>query len=165
MVSPSCSRCDLKADDIEFAGGCMVSIEVAGPHLPQTYALVPDTAYSLVSHIINECVGRAGRVGGFATLDIGKLIDFVINPSVDLEQYPPSSTFLTVSVTSTNAKKPSPGNYDPIIADTLSGAARDTAMRLPASGAARRTLTERAAKFRQRAMRMSAGGSTYAWWG
>ncbi|KAI4273236.1 MAG: hypothetical protein LQ337_004769, partial [Flavoplaca oasis] len=68
-------------------GGCMISVEVAGPHPPQTYTLVPDTVRSIASHLINECVGRAGKVGGFATLDIGRLIDFVINPNMELDEY------------------------------------------------------------------------------
>ncbi|KAI4116792.1 MAG: hypothetical protein LQ338_007662 [Usnochroma carphineum] len=138
---------------------------VTGPHLPATYVVVPDAIHSLANNVINECVGRAGRVGGFATMDIGKLIDFVVDPSSDLGQYPTSSTFLTVSVTSTNLREPSPGNYDPVIADTLAGAARDAAMRVPASGAARKTLVERATTFRARAMRMNAGGKRFNWWG
>lgn len=72
---------------MDTIGGCQISVEVAGPNLPQTYSLVPDTVHSLASHIINECVGRAGKVGGFATLDIGNLIDWVINPSSDLGRY------------------------------------------------------------------------------
>ncbi|KAL8791183.1 MAG: hypothetical protein Q9213_000140, partial [Squamulea squamosa] len=134
-------------------------VEVAGPHTYQTYVLVPDTVHSIASHLINECVGRAGKVGGFATLDIGRLIDFVIDPSTDLTVYPPSSTFLTVSVTATSARKPSPGNFDPIIAQTLADVTRDAAVRVPASGAARRTLMRRAQVFYARVSRMSTGGS------
>ncbi|KAI4119658.1 MAG: hypothetical protein LQ345_000456 [Seirophora villosa] len=98
-------------------------------------------------------------------MDIRRLIEFVVDPFVDLDQYPPSSSFLTVSVTSADRNVPSPGNYDPIIADTLAGAARDAAMRLPASGGARRTLVQRAASFRSMAMRMSVGGHRNTWWG
>ncbi len=71
----------------------MISIEVAGPHIYQTYVLVPDAVHSLASHIINECIGRGRKVGGFATLDIGRLIDFVIDPSTDLQEY--RKSFLT----------------------------------------------------------------------
>ncbi|KAL8925911.1 MAG: hypothetical protein Q9208_003224 [Pyrenodesmia sp. 3 TL-2023] len=81
-------------------------------------------------------------------MGIGKLIDFVIDPLTNLAEY-----------------HPSPGNYDPLIADTLAGAARDAAMSVPASGAARQTLVKRARAFRARAMRMSAGGRRFAWWG
>ncbi|KAL8798690.1 MAG: hypothetical protein Q9200_007721 [Gallowayella weberi] len=147
-------------------GGCMVSVEVAGPHLPQTYSLIPDVVQSLASHVINECVGKDGRSGGFATLDLGRLIDFVLNPSTAFPaNYPSSTTFLTVSITSSDKKNPSPGNYDPIIADTLAGAARDAAMHVPAASAVRKRLVERAQWFRRRAMRMSTGGSTWPWWG
>ncbi|KAL8841766.1 MAG: hypothetical protein Q9170_000799 [Blastenia crenularia] len=146
-------------------GGCAVSVEVAGPNLPATYTVVPDTIRTLAGQIINECVGRASRVGGFATLDIEKLIDYVVDPSSDLDRYSSSTAFLTVSITATNRKEPSPGNYDPAIADTLAGAARDAAMRLPAAGSARLTLVRRATNFRSRAMVMSVGGSTYTWWG
>lgn len=65
----------------------MISVEVAGPSPYQTYTLVPDTVRTLAAHIVNECVGRAGKVGGFATLDIGRLIDFVIDPCTDLAVY------------------------------------------------------------------------------
>ncbi|KAL8996660.1 MAG: hypothetical protein Q9169_003884 [Polycauliona sp. 2 TL-2023] len=148
-------------------GGCAISIEVAGPPNPhQTYTLVPDAVRSLASHLINECVGRAGgRSGGFATMDLGRLIDFVVDPCADLDQYPSSSAFLTVSVTGSNFKNPSPGNYDPIIAQTLADATRDAAMRVPASGQVRRTLMQRFQAFYRRAMTMSTGGSKYAWWG
>ncbi|CAO1602366.1 hypothetical protein XANCAGTX0491_005979 [Xanthoria calcicola] len=146
-------------------GGCMISVEVAGPQPYQTYTLVPNQVRSLASHIINECVGRGGKVGGFATLDIGRLIEFVIDPCTDLAVYPPSSTFLTVSVTASNPKKPSPGNYDPIIAQTLADVTRDAAVRVPASSPARKTLFARSKAFYNRAMRMSTGGSTYGWWG
>ncbi|KAI4288658.1 MAG: hypothetical protein L6R35_002076 [Caloplaca aegaea] len=125
-------------------GGCLIAVEIAGPHLPVTYTAVPDAIQSLASHVVNECVGRARRVGGFATMDIARLIDFVVDSSVDLDEYPPSSTFLTVSVTSKDLNILSPGNYDPIIADTLAGAARDAVAGLPASGGARRTLVQRA---------------------
>ncbi|KAL8712854.1 MAG: hypothetical protein Q9220_003062 [cf. Caloplaca sp. 1 TL-2023] len=167
--------------DIE-TGNCMVSIELAGPHLPATYDIVPDTIQRLANHVINECVGRAGHEGGFATVDISKLIDYVVDPSSDVEHYrkfffpgsltklmseitAPSSSFLTVAITAASSKKPSPGNYDPIIADTLAGAARDAAMRGPASGSARRTLVQRATSFRAIAMRMSVGRSGWTWWG
>ncbi|KAL8704871.1 MAG: hypothetical protein Q9201_001987 [Fulgogasparrea decipioides] len=161
------ARTDYRISDQEGPRTLPLSVEyeVAGPHLPQMYGVVPDTIASLAGNVINECVGRAGRVGGFATMDIGKLIDYVVNPSSALGYYPPSSAFLTVSVTAKSTKKPSPGDYDPIIADTLSGAARDAAMRLPASGAARRTLVQRSTTFRTRAMRMSTGGLKYPWWG
>ncbi|KAL8948467.1 MAG: hypothetical protein Q9222_005355 [Ikaeria aurantiellina] len=106
-----------------------------------------------------------GRVGGFATVDIGQLIDYVVDPSTDVEHYPPTISFLTVAITTASSKKPSPGNYDPVIAETLAEAARDAAMRAPASGSARRTLVQRATSFRTIAMRMSAGGSKWAWWG
>ncbi|KAL9004584.1 MAG: hypothetical protein Q9188_002593 [Gyalolechia gomerana] len=119
----------------------------------------------MASDLVNECVGRAGGEGGFRTLDLGKLIDYVIDPSSDLDRYPSSAAFLTVGVTTANMEKPSPGNYDPVIADTLAGALRDAVMSGPASGAARRTLVQRAGVFRDRAIRMSTGGSTYAWWG
>lgn len=183
----------------------MISVEVAGPQPYQTYTLVPNQVRSLASHIINECVGRGGKVGGFATLDIGRLIEFVIDPCTDLAVYrepllslsitlipplpfppfsplpliglgtvcwmivemhtAPSSTFLTVSVTASNPKKPSPGNYDPIIAQTLADVTRDAAVRVPASSPARKTLFARSKAFYNRAMRMSTGGSTYGWWG
>lgn len=81
--SPTLAR---KADN-RHSGNCMVSVEVAGPHLPQTYTVVPDAVGSLAGHIINECVGRAGREGGFATMDIGELIDYVVDPSTELERY------------------------------------------------------------------------------
>ncbi|KAL8985580.1 MAG: hypothetical protein Q9177_004396 [Variospora cf. flavescens] len=146
-------------------GGCVIAVEIAGPHLPVTYNAVPDAIQSLASHVVNECVGRARRVGGFATMDIARLIDFVVDSAVDLDEYPPSSTFLTVSVTSKAFNILSPGNYDPVIADTLAGAARDAVAGLPASGGARRTLVQRAVSFRSRAMRMSVRGHQYTWWG
>ncbi len=75
----------------------MISVEVAGPQPYQTYTLVPNQVRSLASHIINECVGRAGKVGGFATLDIGRLIDFVIDPCADLAVYrEPLSLSITI---------------------------------------------------------------------
>lgn len=64
-----------------------MSVEVAGPTLPDTFTLVPDTIQSMAAQLVNECVGRSGRQGGFATFGIGKLIDYVVDPSTDLEAY------------------------------------------------------------------------------
>ena len=84
-------------------GDCAISVEVAGPNLPSIYMVVPDTVHSLASHLINECIGRAGREGGFATLDIGKLIDLVVNPSSDLDQYRKRTSVLKLYVEYTDA--------------------------------------------------------------
>lgn len=65
----------------------MISVEVTGPHLPATYIAVPNAIRSVASHVVNECAGRAGRLGGFATMDIRRLIEFVVDPFVDLDQY------------------------------------------------------------------------------
>lgn len=75
----------------------MIAVEIAGPHLPVTYTAVPDAIQSLASHVVNECVGRARRVGGFATMDIARLIDFVVDSSVDLDEYRKTATFFNVA--------------------------------------------------------------------
>ena len=74
----------------------MVSVEIAGPHPPPTYAVVPDAVGSLASHIINECVGRAHGQGGFATMDIGRIVDYVVDPKKDLEEYRMCYLFLSI---------------------------------------------------------------------
>lgn len=65
-------------------GNCMVSVEIAGPSPPLTIVAIPNQVRGLAAWVANECVSRGGGHGGFATLMIGNLIGFALNPAISL---------------------------------------------------------------------------------
>ena len=65
----------------------MISVEIAGPNLPETYTAAPDSIRSLTTEVINRCVTTGRGKGGFATMGIRTLVDYVVDPSSNLETY------------------------------------------------------------------------------
>ena len=63
-------------------GDCDISVEIAGLDM-ESFSLRPDTVRELAGWVINRCVQGPG-FGGFATLGINNLINYVVNPATDL---------------------------------------------------------------------------------
>ena len=79
-----------------------------------------------------------------------------------------SSAFLTVTVTGAwdqSAKPPSPGDYDPSIAEHLADAETDAWNKAAPSSTLRLDLAARQQFFTRQSMRMQTGGSSITWWG
>ena len=69
------------------AGDCNIWIEIAGPTTPDIYMAVPNEIRGMAAWIIDQCVAGSGRgYGGFATKDIGKLLDYVTEPDVKISE-------------------------------------------------------------------------------
>ena len=69
------------------AGNCKIWIEIAGPTSPAIYEAVPNEVRGMAAWLIDQCVGGSGRgYGGFATKDIGKLIDYVTEPDTKISE-------------------------------------------------------------------------------
>ena len=57
----------------------MISVEAAGPTLPQSMVYSPNQIRAIASHVITKCVAEAG-VGGYATKDISNMLDYLMSP-------------------------------------------------------------------------------------
>ena len=95
---------------------------------------VPEEIRSLAARVIQQCVTLSGGIGGFGTLGISNLIDYVSNGWVPndfarlasinnshYQRFPLS--FLTVTLSRKNDRAKYPGNTDPAVPQRLSDAA------------------------------------------
>ena len=56
----------------------MIQVEAAGPDLPSSINIVPDTLISMAEYIFNSCIKNPDhRVGGFITSDLSRLENYV----------------------------------------------------------------------------------------
>lgn len=79
-----------------------------------------------------------------------------------------STAFLTVTVTGPwdqSVQPPSPGNYDPSIAQHLADAEIDAWNKAVPGSPLRKDLASRQQFFSGQSMRMQTGGSSITWWG
>ena len=78
-----------------------------------------------------------------------------------------STAFLTVTVTGVwdQAEPPSPGNYDPSVAQVLADVEIDAWNKAAPGSTLRQDLAARQQFFTRQSMRMRTGGSSITWWG
>ncbi|KAF6221663.1 hypothetical protein HO133_001631 [Letharia lupina] len=150
-------------------GNCKIWIEIAGPATPQIYEAVPNEIREMAGWVIEQCVGGNGRGhGGFATKDISELTAYVTEPDANIGgMYPISSAFLTVTVTGAwdqSIMPPSPGNYDPSIAQHLADVEIDAWHKAAPGSPLRQDFASRQQFFTRQSMRMQTGGSSITWW-
>ena len=62
-----------------------MSVEVAGPTLPTTMPVEPNTFRGMAGWVIEHCIQARG-IGGFVTNGFKRTVDFVTNPESDIEQ-------------------------------------------------------------------------------
>ncbi|CAD6565191.1 MAG: hypothetical protein ASARMPRED_006505 [Alectoria sarmentosa] len=150
-------------------GNCKMWIEIAGPATPQIYEAVPNEIRGMAGWVVDQCVNSNGRgYGGFATKDISQLTAYVTEPDTKISQTYPSTAFLTVTVTGPwdqSVQPPSPGNYDPSIAQHLADVEVNAWNKAAPGSPLRKDLASRHQFFRGRSMRMQIGGSSITWWG
>ena len=114
---------DLKAPgfyDLPYerhSGGVSITVNVAGAADIDSILLVPNQIRGMAAYITQECLGQR-RSGGFMTKGIQGLVNYVTDPTSDLDAHPyPSSTaFITVLVGKIDTAFSSPGDYDPNLA-------------------------------------------------
>ena len=63
----------------------MISVEVAGPNRPLSYSVIPDDIRGMAQYVIQECVEYRGGIGGFSTLGLGNLVNYVVAHQADPE--------------------------------------------------------------------------------
>lgn len=98
-------------------GDVAITINVAGVTDINSTFLVPDQIRGMAAYVAQHCLEQRGG-GGFTTKDIQGLVDYVTNPTsdVDAHPYPSSTAFITVLVGNTNTAFTCPGDYDPRLA-------------------------------------------------
>ena len=98
-------------------GGVSVSVEVSSPVNLDSIMLRPDDIRGMAGFLASSCVGTR-HIGGWITRGIQDVIDFVTDPSVDLDTdlYPPDTAFITVTMSPPGLAYSAPGDYDPFMA-------------------------------------------------
>ena len=98
-------------------GNAAITINVAGAADIDSILLVPNQIRGMAAYVAGHCLEQRGR-GGFMTKDIQGLVDYVTDPTSDLDAHPyPSTTaFITVLVGTPDTAFSCPGDYDPYLA-------------------------------------------------
>ncbi|MCJ1452444.1 hypothetical protein MMC28_002787 [Mycoblastus sanguinarius] len=143
-------------------GGVVISVEVGGPSDVQSISLVPNDIRGMAAYLANRCSG-ARYMGGFVTKGLGPLINYVTNPKMNLDTapYPPSTAFITVTLSDHAHSFVSPGDYDPMMATVLQRAEIDVIEHV--SPAFHSTIADRVIRFAVQATRMQRLGEI-PWW-
>ncbi|KAL8796583.1 MAG: hypothetical protein Q9182_007338 [Xanthomendoza sp. 2 TL-2023] len=102
------------------SGNCMVQIEIAGPRVPKTFPIVPDTIRLIATYLLEgACHKDDSYGGGFITGDLNDLVQWLISPEGELDK--------PMRKSKKNKTDPSPPGSNPFIvnranADRLSRA-------------------------------------------
>ena len=149
---------------LEAYGGVWIAVDVSGPVNIDKFNVVPDDIRGMAAWVARQCVERHG-VGGFVTRRIQGLVDFVTDPTSDIEgpTYPDSTAFLTAAVTNIDNSYVFPGDYDPEMARFL------RTVEIEAFGRAqphdRIVFAERIQQFEEAEANMRRLGTDVPWWG
>ena len=102
---------------LESFGDVSISVDVSGPVNLDRINVVPNDIRGMAGYVANQCLGRGG-VGGFVTKKIQGLVDFVTDPTsnIDVPVYPDYTAFLTLTVSNHQSSYIFPGDYDPEMA-------------------------------------------------
>ena len=107
-------------------GNCQVTIDLADPHnriLDNAYAATPNDFRDLASRIINTCMTHSG-FGGYGTLAISNMIDFLANQSttdhgITGVPWPIGAMYFVVTITSKDLEQFDPAFHDEAVAVLL----------------------------------------------
>lgn len=148
--------------DVSF-GGITITVEVAGPVDIRKMSLVPNRIRGMAAFLANSCVGARG-IGGFITHRIRGMVDYVTDPTADLDApaYPNSAAFITLTMSSPQHAHTYPGDYDPIVAKFLQRV-ETHALERSASPFVKAEITDRIVRYMFQAQRMRRLG-TVSWW-
>ena len=155
------------------SGQCQVDVRRANmdsENSPDDFGLfyVPDAFRNMAGWVIRQCVSPSA-IGGFGTVQLDNMIGHLTNSSNPLdglqtEEFPPSSTFYTVTVSKpTGDTVHEPGYYDPSIAQVLSDAAQRAGEALPRNNVMAQRFKTEADMLAGQADAMSRG-SIVPWW-
>lgn len=147
--------------DIRF-GGVTISIEVASPVDFDSISITPTDLRGMAGYLANYCVGARGK-GGWVTKNIQGVVDYVTDPTTDLDvkHYPQSTAFVTLTISKHSALYSFPGDYDPQMAVFLQRKLADTLGRVPLHSQV--VIADRIVRFAVKAQSMQRL-ETEAWW-
>ena len=120
VSSPDLERQEHRLPFIEIFGDVSIAIDVCGPVEISKITVVPNEIRGMAAYVASQCLGIAGW-GGFVTKEIQGLVDFVTDPTSDIDtlRYPDPTAFLTVLVGNHQTSYAFPGDYDPEMAFVL----------------------------------------------
>lgn len=149
---------------LELYGGVSLSVDISGPVNIDRINVVPNDIRGMAAYVANQCLGRGG-VGGFVTKRIQGLVDFVTDPTKDLDAriYPDSTAFLTLTVSNHENSHTFPGDFDPQLAFFLLKTETDALSRVQPPYDLE--MAHRIAKFSIAGSRMRRLGTEVPWWG
>ncbi|MCJ1484543.1 hypothetical protein MMC06_004714, partial [Schaereria dolodes] len=114
--------------------------------------------------IINRCVAATGGIGGFSTLAIQNLVNYVNNPDTDISApYAWDVAFITLAVTNLRDTKPSPGEYDPLVPILLFDSLITSSEEAPRGSALQQSFRSKAYSF-YFAISDAQRGAMTPWW-
>ena len=119
---------------ISIVRGCKVSVQAAYVDSMinienQGFEITPDKLRSTAGWVIEQCVGQA-RQGGFATLGILNMAQYLIDPTTTLAEigngpWPARTAWLTVTVSQPGFPSgQNPGLFDPVVVQDLADLTR-----------------------------------------
>ena len=148
---------------LEFYGGLALSVKMSGPVDIRSVRIVPNVIREMAGWVASDCIARGAGVGGFVTYGIRGLIDFVIDPTSDLDirPYPDSTAFLTLLISSHRTSDTSPGECAPAIATILRTAEQAAYHR--AGPRYKNLIAERVFRYRRSEIAMRRLGAV-RWW-
>ena len=148
---------------LEFYGGVSLSVDVSGPVNVDKIVVVPNDIRGMAAYVANQCL-RHGGVGGFVTKKIQGLVDFVTDPTedIDISIYPDSTAFLTLTVSNHENSHVFPGDYDPQMAVVLRKAESDALSRVQPPYDVE--IAHRMLRFSVAGLNMRRLGTEVPWW-
>ncbi|MCJ1241188.1 hypothetical protein MMC14_009192 [Varicellaria rhodocarpa] len=123
-------------------GTCTITVRLTHPTLSVDYAtrMQPASLWRAAAGVVKKCVDDNGRrIGGYTTLEFHNIVDYINDPYRNdpdarlRNPLPPSTFFLTITVTGPGGKTEDPGDYDPMIPLKLYESQRDHKGSLPPS--------------------------------
>ena len=149
---------------LESFGGVSISVDVSGPVNIDRISVVPNDIRGMAAYVANQCIGR-GRLGGFITKRIQGLVEFVTDPTSDIDVpiYPDYTAFLTLTVSSHQSAFAFPGDYDPEMALFLQKAETHALSRVQPPY--HTVIADRIVDFAIARSRMRRLGTDVTWWG
>ncbi|KAL9116589.1 MAG: hypothetical protein Q9187_006886 [Circinaria calcarea] len=119
-------------------GTCTVTVELADAEdSSDTVWISPDFIRGMANWVLEQCVRKPGRLGGFVTGNLANyrdllLAQYLVNPtSWHHAPVSPAYAFITVTVSGPWEKIRSPGEYDPAVPHQLARAVQQAAMTEP----------------------------------
>lgn len=149
---------------LTFKGGVSLSIDVSGPVDIHTIGVIPNDLRGMAAWVAHKCVVEGRGVGGFITKRIQGLVNFVTDPTTDIDSqnYPASTAFLTLMLSDHEQSATFPGDYDPQLAKVLRQAEIDAWAE--AGPRQRPVLQDRIQKFTRSEMNMRRLATDVPWW-